>query len=59
MIGLTETNINNKTTNSFNGDKPKTARDNKSLNSRIRAGSCSLVCPSNIFKGKLDTDSLY
>ena len=60
MIGLTETNINNKTTNSFSGDKPKTTRDNnRSLNSRIRAGSCTLICPSNIFKGKLGTDGLF
>ena len=60
MIGLTETNINNKTTNSFSGDKPKTTRDNnRSLNSRIRAGSCTLIYPSNIFKGKLGTDGLF
>ena len=55
-IGLTDANINNKTTNSFYGDKMKTSRENK-LFSRIKNGSSSsLVCPSNIFKGKLNTD---
>ena len=56
LIGLTDYNINNKTANSFFGDKMKTSRENK-LFSRIKAGSSSsLVCPSNIFKGKLNTD---
>ena len=56
LIGLTDSNINNKTANSFYGDKMKTSRENKLFN-RIKAGSSSsLVCPSNIFKGKLNTD---
>ena len=55
-IGSTDANINNKTANSFYGDKMKTSRENKLFN-RIKDGSNpSLVCPSNIIKGKLNTD---
>ena len=46
LIGLTDSNINNKTANSFYGDKMKTSRENK-LFSRIQNGSFQIF--SNIF----------
>ena len=58
LTGFTDNNINNKTSNSFYGDKIKTTRDVKSLNNRIKdlGYNSTLVCPTNNFKDKLDSD---
>jgi len=58
LMGFTDNNINNKTSNSFYGDKIKTTRDVKSLNNRIKdlGYNSTLVCPTNNFKDKLDSD---
>ena len=58
LMGFTDNNINNKTSNSFYGDKIKTTRDIKSLNNRIKdlGYNSTLVCSTNNFKDKLDSD---
>jgi len=58
LMGFADNNINNKTSNSFYGDKIKTTRDVKSLNNRIKdiGYDSTLVCPTNNFKEKLDSD---
>ena len=58
LIGLNDTNANNKTSMSIYGDKIKTPRENKLLSSRIKemGYNSTLVCPSNNFKDKLDSD---
>ena len=58
IMGFTDNNINNKTSNSFYGDKIKTTRDIKSLNNRIKdlGYNSTLVCPTNNFKDKLDSE---
>ena len=58
LMGFTDNNINNKTSNSFFGDKIKTTRDVKSLNNRIKdlGYNSTLVSPTNNFKDKLDSD---
>ena len=47
ITGLTDTNVNNKTT-----------RDNKSFSTRIKdlGYNSNLICPTNSFKDKLDSD---
>ena len=58
IIGFNDTNANNKTSMSIYGDKIKTPRENKLLSSRIKemGYNSTLVCPSNNFKDKLDSD---
>ena len=55
LMGFTDNNINNKTSNNFYGDKIKTTRDIKSLNNRIKdlGYNSTLVCSTNNFKDKL------
>ena len=58
MVGLNENNIINKTTNSFYFDSTKTSKQNKVFSSRIKdlGYNSTLVCPTNNFKGNLDSD---
>ena len=58
LIGLNDTNANNKTSMSIYGEKIKTTRENKLFNSRIKEIGCNstLICPTNNFKGKSDAE---
>ena len=58
LIGLNDTNANNKTSLSIYGEKIKTTRENKLFNSRIKEIGCNstLICPTNNFKDKSDAE---
>ena len=58
LIGLNDTNANNKTSMSIYGEKIKTTRENKLFNSRIKEIGCNstLICPTNNFKDKSDAE---
>ena len=58
LIGLNDTNANNKTSMSIYGEKIRTTRENKLFNSRIKEIGCSstLICPTNNFKDKSDVE---
>ena len=58
LIGLNDTNANNKTSMSIYGEKIKTTRENKLFNSRIKEIGCNstLICPTNNFKDKSDVE---
>ena len=58
LIGLNDTNANNKTSMSIYEEKIKTTRENKLFNSRIKEIGCNstLICPTNNFKDKSDAE---
>ena len=58
LIGLNDTNANNKISMSIYGEKIKTTRENKLFNSRIKEIGCNptLICPTNNFKDKSDAE---
>ena len=58
--GLNDSNINNRTisTTSFYGAKTRASSESRIINNKLRSGvigySSTLICPTNIFKSKLD-----
>jgi len=58
--GLNDSNINNRTisTTSFYGAKTRASSKSRIINNKLRSGvigySSTLICPTNIFKSKLD-----
>ena len=58
MVGITDSNIINKTMSSFYQDNTRTIKENKSFSNRIKefGYNPTLVCPTNNFKGNLDSD---
>ena len=58
--GLNDSNINNRTisTTSFYGAKTRASSESRIINNKLKSGvigySSTLICPTNIFKSKLD-----
>ena len=58
--GMNDSNINNRTisTTSFYGAKTRASSESRIINNKLRSGvigySSTLICPTNIFKSKLD-----
>ena len=58
--GMNDSNLNNRTisTTSFYGAKTRASSESRIINNKLRSGvigySSTLICPTNIFKSKLD-----